>query len=92
MDGTPMGQVRRRAAAGRTALLVLRIALRAALLTLPLLALRAMLWPREQSLSGLSDHQLRDIGLSRADVARPHERTRSAELEVQRMLRGRDWR
>lgn len=90
-----MEQVRRGsrgAAAGRAALLVLRIVLRAALLTVPLLLLRAMFWPREQPLSGLTDRQLRDIGLTRANVSRPHERTTSAELEIQRLLRGRDWR
>ena len=72
--------------------MVLRHALRGALLTLPLLALRAMFSSREQPLSGLSDRQLGDIVLTRADVARPHERTTSVELEMQRLLRGRDWR
>ena len=84
-----MEQVRRGTggvAAGRTALVILRIVLRAALLTLPLLALRAMFWPREQPLSGLSDSQLLDIGLTRADVTRPHERPTAAELEIRRLL------
>ena len=74
------------AAVGRTVLAVLRTALRAASLTLPLLALRAMFWPRDQPLSGLSDSQLLDIGLTRADVTRPHERTTPAELEIRRLL------
>lgn len=94
MDGISMEQVRRGsrgAAAGGTALAALRIVLRGALLTLPLLALRAMFWPRDQPLSGLSDHQLGDIGLTRADVTRPHERTASAELEIRRLLQGRGW-
>ena len=95
MDGLPMEQVRYRtggAASGGAALAMLRPVLRAALLTLPLLALRAMAWPRDPPLSGLGDHQLRDIGLTRADVARPYERTASAELDVQRLMRGRGWR
>lgn len=80
------------AAIGRTAFTILRIVLRGALITLPLLALRAMFIGREQPLSALSDSQLRDIGLTRDDVARPHERTSSAERDIHRMLRGRDWR
>ena len=95
MDGLPMDEVRRGtgvAAVGRTALAVLHIALRAALLTLPLLALRAMFWPRGQPVSGLSDRQLGDIGLTRADVTRPHGRPTSADIEIQRLLHGRGWR
>lgn len=84
-----MEQVRRAtgaAASGRTALGGLHVVLRAASL-----ALQAMLRPRGQPLSGFSDRQLADIGLTRADVERPHERTASAELEMQRLLRGRNW-
>jgi hypothetical protein len=69
------------AATGRTAFAILRVVLRGALVTLPLLALRAMFVSRGQPLSALSD-----------DIAPPHERTRSADLDAHRMLRGRDWR
>ena len=80
------------AATGRTAFAILRVVLRGALITLPLMALRAMFVSRGQPLSALSDDQLRDIGLARDDIAPPHERTRSADLDAHRMLRGRDWR
>lgn len=94
MDVFPMDEVRHGTAgatAMRTALVVLGTALRAALLTLPLLALWAMVRPREEPLSSFSDRQLGDIGLTRDDIARPHERTTSAELEIRRLLLGRGW-
>ena len=84
------GVVARRAEAGRMALAAARFALRAALVVLPLVALRALLRPREARASSLSDRQLADIGLTRADVARPHERPGLAEIEMRRLLRGRD--
>ena len=70
----------------------LRLFWRAALLTFPLLVLRALFRPRDRRLADLTDHQLHDIGLTRGDVDRPQERTLSAELEMYRLLRSRDWR
>ena len=86
------GFAARRAEVSRAALAVARFALRAALVTLPLLAFRALCWPRDLRASDLSDRHLADIGLTRADVTRPHERPGPAEFEIQRMLRGRDRR
>lgn len=81
------GVAPRRAEAGRMALAAARFALRAAFVVLPLVALRALLRPREARASSLSDRQLADIGLTRSDVA-PRERPGRAELDVRWRQRG----
>jgi hypothetical protein len=54
--------MRRRRAAG------LGRALRCGALALPATLIRILFWPRDPGITGLSDSQLADIGLTRADV------------------------
>lgn len=86
VDGLSRKQAFGDAAEGRTMLRRLR----AALFSLSS-ALWAALGPREPSLASLSDRQLRDLGLTRDDVACPLDRRGPAERDRQRMLRGLDW-
>lgn len=53
--------------------------------------LRACFEPAGPSLAALSDRQLRDLGLTRDDVALP-DRMSSAERDIRRLLDGPGWR